>query len=162
MQDIIMPEPGSIIWTVCVFVVLLLVLRKWAWGPIVNALQAREDSIKKDIEDAKSARTDAEELLDKYKQQMDEASKEVQKKISDANERADALYEQRKQEIDVELQNLRDKSKNDIELERQKAVQELRQEVVEIAITAAGKVIGQALKAEDHRDLIEREIDNLN
>lgn len=162
MQDIIMPEPGSIIWTVCVFVVLLLVLRKWAWGPIVNALQAREDSIKKDIEDAKSARTDAEELLDKYKQQMDEASKEVQKKISDANERADALYQQRRQEIDAELENMKDKAKNEIELERQKAVQELRQEVVEIAITAAGKVIGQALKPEDHRDLIQREIDDLN
>ena len=162
MQDIIMPEPGSIIWTVCVFVVLLLVLRKWAWGPIVNALQAREDSIKKDIEDAKTARQDAEQLLDQYKQQMDEAGKEVQKKISDANQRADALYEQRKQEIDAELQTMRDKAKSELELERQKAVQELRQEVMEIAITAAGKVIGQALKSEDHKKLIEREIENLN
>ncbi len=162
MQDIIMPEPGSIIWTVCVFVVLLLVLRKWAWGPIVKGLQAREDGIKKDIEDAKSGRIEAEELLDKYKQQMDEASKEVQRKFSAANERANALFEQRKGEIETELDAMKDKAKSEIELERQKAVQELRQEVVEIAIIAAGKVIGQALKAEDHRDLIEREIENLN
>jgi F-type H+-transporting ATPase subunit b len=162
MQNIIMPEPGSIIWTVCVFVVLLLVLRKWAWGPIVKGLQAREDGIKDDIEGAKSARTEAQELLDKYKQQMDEASKEVQRKISEANERANALYEQRKGEVETDLDAMKNKAKSEIEQERQKAVQELRQEVVEIAIIAAGKVIGQALKAEDHRDLIEREIENLN
>ncbi len=162
MQDIIMPEPGSIIWTICVFTVLVIVLKKWAWGPIVQGLQAREDSIKKDIDDAKTANSEAGELLDKYKKQMAEASKEVQQKISEANERADKLYEQRKTELESELHSMRDKAKSEIELERQKAVQDLRQEVIEIAITAAGKVIGQALKVEDHHDLIEREIDKLN
>lgn len=162
MQDIIMPQPGSIIWTAAVFLVLLFVLRKWAWRPIVQALQAREDGIKKDIEEAKKSRQDAEELLGKYQKQLDDARKEAQKLISDATARADALHEEKKAKVEAEAQSIIEKAKADIELERQKAAQELRQEVVEIAITAASKVIGQALKAEDHRDLIEREIDGLN
>ena len=157
-----MPQPGSIIWTVAVFLVLLFVLRKWAWGPILRALQTREDGIRKDIEDAKKSRREAEDLLDQYKKQLDDARKESQKIIGDATSRAEALHEKRKKEIDAEAQAMIDKARSEIELERQKAAQELRQEVVEIAITAAGKVIGQALKAEDHRDLIQREIDGLN
>ena len=162
MQDIIMPQPGSIIWTVTVFIVLLLVLRKWAWGPIVKALQAREDSIRNVIEEAKKSRLEAEDLLDKYQKQLDDARKEALKLINQATTKADALHEERKKEVEAEAQSIIEKAKTDIELERQKAAQELRQEVVEIAITAAGKVIGQALKAEDHRDLIQREIDGLN
>ncbi|MBU0519942.1 F0F1 ATP synthase subunit B [bacterium] len=162
MQDIIMPEPGSIIWTLCVFTVLLIVLRKWAWGPIVQGLQAREDGIRKDIEEAQQARIESEELLEKYKIQLDEARKEAQKLISDANARGDALHEERKKETEIVVQGMLVKAKNEIDLERQKVAQELRQAVVEIAITAAGKVIGQALRAEDHSDLIEREIDGLN
>lgn len=157
-----MPQPGSIIWTVAVFLVLLFVLRKWAWGPILRALQAREDGIRKDIEDARDSRREAEDLFDKYKKQLDDARKESQKIIGDATARAEALHEKRKKEIDAEAQAMIDRARSEIELERQKAAQELRQEVVEIAITAAGKVIGQALKAEDHRDLIQREIDGLN
>ncbi len=162
MQDIIMPQPGSIIWTILVFVTLFFVLKKYAWGPIVNALQAREDGIKKDIEDAKSAHQSAEELLEKYKKQLDDARKEAQQLISKANARADALHEARKKEVETEAQAILEKAKSEIELERQKAAQELRNDVVEIAIVAAGKVIGQALQAEDHRDLIQREIDGLN
>ncbi|TKJ36929.1 ATP synthase F0 subunit B [candidate division LCP-89 bacterium B3_LCP] len=162
MQDIIMPQPGSIIWTAAVFLVLIFVLKKWAWGPIVQGLQAREDGIKKDIEDAKNAHNEAEELLKKYQKQLDDARKESQKLISEATTRAEALHEEKKAQVEAEAQSILEKAKADIELERQKAAQELRQEVVEIAITAAGKVIGQALRAEDHRDLIQREIDGLN
>lgn len=162
MQDIIIPQPGSIIWTVAVFLVLLFVLRKWAWGPIIQALQAREDSIKKDIEDAKESRESAQELLDKYQKQLDDARKEAQKMMSEATARAESLHEEKKKEVEAEAQAIIEKARSEIELERQKAAQELRQEVVEIAITAAGKVIGQALKAEDHRDLIQREIDGIN
>ena len=162
MQDIIMPQPGSIIWTVAVFVVLLFVLRKWAWGPIVKALQAREDGIKKDIEDARNSRQEAEELLEKYQKQLDDARKESQKLISEATTRAEELHVEKKKAVEAEAQSMIEKAKSEIELERQKAAQELRKEVVEIAITAASKVIGQALKTEDHRDLIQREIDDLN
>lgn len=162
MQNIIMPEPGSIIWTLAVFVVLLFVLKKWAWGPIVQALQAREDGIKQDIEEANKARRESEELLEKYKQQLADARKEAQKLIAEADQRAEKLHEERKQEVEAEARAMIEKARNEIELERQKAAQELRQEVVEIAITAAGKVIGQALNAEDHSELIQREIDGLN
>lgn len=162
MQDIIMPQPGSIIWTLAVFIVLLFVLKKWAWGPIIRALQAREDGIRKDIADARKSRQDAEELLEKYRKQLDEARKEAQKLISDAAAKAETLHEEKKKQVETEAHAILEKAKADIELERQKAAQELRQEVVEIAITAAGKVIGQALKADDHRDLIQREIDGLN
>jgi len=157
-----MPQPGSIIWTAAVFLVLLFVLRKWAWKPILSGLQAREDGIRRDLEEAKQARQESQSLLEKYQKQLDEARKESQKLINDAMARAEQLGESKKKETEAEIGIMLDKAKADIELERQKAAQELRQEVVEIALTAASKVIGQALRFEDHRELINREIEKLN
>ena len=162
MQDIIVPQPGSIIWTVVVFFVLLFVLRKWAWKPIIDGLQAREDGIKKNIEDAAKSREEAEELLEKYRAQLDDARKEAQKLIGEASTRAELLHVEKKKEVENEARAIIEKAKSEIELERQKVAQELRREVVEIAIAAASKVIGQSLKPEDHRDLIQSEIEKLN
>jgi F-type H+-transporting ATPase subunit b len=162
MQDIIMPQPGSIIWTAAVFLVLLLVLRKWAWKPILDGLQAREDGIKKNIEDAKKAKEDSEKLLEQYKTQLDSARKEAQKLIGDATSRAEALHDEKKKQIETEAQAILDKARSQIEQERQKVIQELRRDVVEIALSAAGKVIDKTLKPEDHRELIDREIEKLN
>jgi len=162
MQDIIMPAPGSIIWTVIVFGVLLLVLRKWAWKPILEALQNREDGIRRNINEAEKSRQDAQELLGQYRTQLDQARKEAQKLINEASSRAEVIHQERKKEIESEAQTIIEKARREIDQERQKVVQDLRREVVEIAIAAAGKVIGQALRAEDHRDLIDREIEKLN
>ena len=157
-----MPQPGSIIWTAAVFLVLLFVLRKWAWRPILDGLQAREDGIKKNIEDAKKAKEDSEKLLEQYKVQLDSARKEAQKLIGDATSRADVLLEEKKKQMDAEAQAILDKARVQIDQERQKVIQELRQEVVEIALSAAGKVIQKTLQPEDHRELINREIEKLN
>jgi F-type H+-transporting ATPase subunit b len=162
MQHIIMPAPGSIIWTIAVFVVLLLVLRKWAWKPILEALQNREDGIRRNIEEAEKSRQDAQELLQQYKTQLDQARKEAQKMITEANARAEVIHQERKKEIETEAHHMIEKARQEIEQERQKVILDLRQEVVEIALTAAGKVVGQALGAEDHRALIDREIEKLN
>jgi len=162
MQDIIMPQPGSIIWTVAVFVVLLFVLRKWAWKPILDGLQAREDGIKKNIEDAHLAREESQKLLQQYRAQLDSARREAQKLIGEASSRAEALHEEKKKIMEAEARAMLEKARAEIEQERLKVVQELRQEVVEIALSAASKVIGQTLQAEDHRELINREIEKLN
>jgi F-type H+-transporting ATPase subunit b len=162
MQNIIMPAPGSIIWTIAVFVVLLLVLRKFAWKPILEALQNREDGIRNNISEAEKSRLDAQDLLQQYKTQLDQARKEAQKMISDASTKAEAIHQERKKELETESRAIIEKARLEIEQERHKVVQELRGEVVEIALTAAGKVIGQALQAEDHRALIDREIEKLN
>jgi F-type H+-transporting ATPase subunit b len=162
MSEIIMPQPGSIIWTAAVFVVLLLVLRKWAWKPILDALNAREEGIRNNIQQAEKSRREAEQLLQEYRDQLNQARKEAQKLISDASTRAQTLHEQRKQEIEAEARAIIEKARADIDRERQKVVQELRQQVADIAIDAAAKVIERSLKTEDHRDLIDREIDRLN
>ncbi|MCX6640823.1 MAG: F0F1 ATP synthase subunit B [bacterium] len=162
MSHIIIPQPGSIIWTFATFAIVLFVLWKFAWGPILKGLQAREDGIRKDIDDAKKSRLDAQELLEKYQKQLDESRKEAQRLISEANARSEALFAEKIKEVATETDALREKAKAEIELARQKAVQELRQEVVEIAISAAAKVIGKTLKTEDHASLIQQEIDGLN
>lgn len=162
MQDIIMPQPGSIIWTFAVFIVLFLVLRKWAWKPILTALQTREDKIRQDLETAEKNRLEAAALLNQYRAQLDDARKEAQKLINEANARADVLHDERKKEMDAEARAIIEKARVEIGQERAKVVQELRQDVVEIALVAASKIIHQTLKPEDHRELIDREIENLN
>lgn len=162
MQDIIQPAPGSIIWTIAVFAVLLFVLRKWAWKPILDGLQKREDGIHRNIAEAEKSRQEAQELLQQYRTQLDQARKEAQKMINEANARAETIHQERKKEIETEAHAMIEKARLEIEQERQKVIQDLRHEVVEIALTAAGKVVGQALRAEDHRELIDREIEKLN
>ncbi len=162
LQDIIKPQPGSIIWTAAVFLVLLLVLRKWAWKPILEALQAREDGIRQNLEEAQKSREEGQKLLQQYRTQLDAARKEAQKVITEASARAEILHEERKREIEAEARAMIEKAKVEVEQARLKVVQELRQDVVEIALEAAGKIIGQALKAEDHQELIDREIEKLN
>ena len=157
-----MPQPGSIIWTAAVFLVLLFVLRKWAWKPILDGLQAREEGIKKNIEDAKKAKEESEKLLEQYKVQLDSARKEAQKLIGDATSRADVLLDEKKKQMETEAQAILDKARVQIDQERQKVVQGLRQEVVEIALSAAGKIIHKTLQPEDHRELINREIEKLS
>ncbi|RJP82698.1 MAG: ATP synthase F0 subunit B [Candidatus Zixiibacteriota bacterium] len=162
MQDIIIPQAGSIIWTVAVFVVLLFVLRRWAWKPILDALNAREEGIRNNILAAQNSRQEADRLLQEYRAQLDQARKEAQKLIGDASARAEILHQQRKQEIEDEAHAMIEKARADIDRERQKVVQELRQQVVDIALDAAAKVIDRSLQAEDHSDLINREIEKLN
>jgi F-type H+-transporting ATPase subunit b len=84
-------EPGLIIWTVITFVLLLIVLRKVAWGPILVALEQREHTIRSSLEEAQRARQEAEQLLAQHQQMLTDANREVGRLLEQGREEAENL-----------------------------------------------------------------------
>ncbi|MDK9698666.1 MAG: F0F1 ATP synthase subunit B [bacterium] len=160
--ELVTPNVGMWFWTTLLFLAVLIILRKTAWGPIVKALEEREKTIADDLKRAESARVDAEgareSLLKEQAKMLAEQNDRVAQMMKNAEHRAADIIEQAK----VEAQKQRETATAEIEREKQKAIASIRSEVVTVALNAAQAVIGRELKPEDHQRLIEQSINHLN
>ncbi len=144
-------EPGLIIWTVITFVVLLIVLRKVAWGPILTALEQREHTIRNSLEEAQRARQEAVQLLAQHQQMLTDANREVGRLLEHIS-----LTEQAR----VEAQRLTEAAQREIVREKQLAMQELKNTAADLALAAAGHLLNTAMTGEDHRRLVSEFLDH--
>lgn len=155
-MEILTIEPGLIIWEVIAFTGLLIVLWRFAWGPLLSILDERDKTIRNSLETAERTRIEAEEMLEDYKKQMAEAKLEAQEIIDKARQ----LGETANQEIIEEAKEQADKmiarTKEEIVYERDQAVRQLQKEMADLTIGLASKVINKSLSKEDHLDLIDK------
>lgn len=155
-------NPGLIFWTIITFLVLLLLLKKFVWGPIIDAVDRREQSIKEMIDKAEKTRNEAQEILRSYEDKLAGARDEVNKLIEDGKARAgkagDELISKAKSEAELQVE----RAKSEITRERHKAVEELKAQVVKISLSAASRLIKRNLAEQDHRDLIEQTISEID
>jgi len=147
-------NPGLMIWTIVSFLILLFILNKAAWKPILAALEAREKNIKDNIEAAKKAREEADRSIEEYQKKLAEAHTEAQATVSRARQDAELLGEELKAKYKTEAEAMLEKARKQIDLEKQSALNAIRNEVAGIAIAAAEKVISKSLDSEDHRRLV--------
>lgn len=147
MMDI---HPGLIIWTIVTFLILLLVLKRFAWKPILEALEKRELTIKESIAEAQRARQEAQRLFEDYQQKMKVAHQDAQRIITKAREEAERLKEEILNEARGEAQTYQERARRQIEQETRAALMAIRAEVAEWAILAAEQVIRRKLTPEDH------------
>jgi F-type H+-transporting ATPase subunit b len=148
-------------WTVILFVVLLVVLGKWAWGPILETLNRREEYILQSLEDAKKARKEAEEALRAQNKRLEESRAEAQEIISKGHAEAVRLSEEFTRRADVEAARLREQAKQDISQAKEQAVKEIYDRGVELATDLAGRILGRSLNSEDHHKLLQESINRL-
>ncbi len=141
------------IWTLLVFIILLIVLRKYAWGPMLEGLRKREEHIRLAVEEAKMARQETERVRLDFKSQMDKAYAEIPKIMEEARRDAAALREEMKSKAASEIQADRDRLRREIETARDQALQELWNQTTTLATLISAKAIGRSLTAEDHRRL---------
>ena len=149
------PDTGLMIWTLFIFVILMLVLSKYAFGPLTKAVRAREQSLQEAIDAAKRDRDDAAKLLAEHQAKIEAARGEAQKIIVDGRAvgekmRADLLEQTRR-----EQQDMLERARREIESEKVKAIGELRREAVDLALAGASKVIEQNLESPKNRHLVE-------
>ena len=148
-------SPGLMIWTVVVFLLTLLILKKFVFGPVGEAIEKRRSSIFASIEEAESSRDEAVRLLDEYKAQLAEARREADE-LREAGRREG---ERQKTEIVGQAQEQRERIVNDtqtqIDAQAQAAVADIREDVVVLALSAAEKVAKKSLSDDDHRKLVE-------
>ena len=153
--NLLSPNVGLMFWTLIIFVLLLVVLAKFAFPPMLAAVEARERALLEAIEGAKADRAEAAELLAKHRAEMDNARIEAQRLIADGRAAGDRLRGEMLEQTRVQQQELLDRARREIEVERDRAVAELRREAVELAIAGASKVIDHNMDDAANRKLID-------
>lgn len=153
--DLLSPNYGLMVWTLVIFLILLFVLSKFAFKPIIAAVEAREQALEDAINSAKRDREEAALLLAQHRAALDASRGEGQKLIADARAAAERVRTELVEQAHAEQARMLERARAEIDAERAKAIAELRKEAVDLAIMGAGKVIGQNLDRDANRKLVE-------
>ncbi|MCS6989434.1 MAG: F0F1 ATP synthase subunit B [Chloroherpetonaceae bacterium] len=156
------PNPGLIFWTAVTFLLLVFILSKVAWKPIVEALSEREKNIQSAIDRAEQAKAEAEKTLAELKAERAKAQAEAEKIVSDAKAYAEKIRAELLEKANAEARKTLEDAKAEIELAKRRAMAELKDTVADLAIEAASKIIQHNLDAERHKDLIASVINDLS
>ena len=155
-------NPGVIIWTLVTFVFLLLVLAKLAWKPILKSLSDRENFIKDSLDRAENARKEAEKLIAENKANLLKAEEEGQKVIEQSREYAEKLKNQILDESKVQAKKMIDAAALEIQRKNVEAFNKLKEQVADIAVDAAEKIVRENLDKEKQLKLVGKYIDDLS
>ena len=153
-MELIQPDPGTLLWTLASFLLVLGILWKFAWPRILETIDARATSIRDDLAAAKRAREEGERSLADYQRKLEAARAEAQKIIEEGKSDAMKLRDSILSDARAESGRMAERALREISLAEGKAREGLRQEAVNLAADMAGKVIGRAIRAEDHRDIL--------
>jgi F-type H+-transporting ATPase subunit b len=159
---LVSPDVGLMIWTFLAFIVALLVLRKYAWPAITQALDKRQHAIEESIDTAERARADAAELLEEYRQRLREARAQADEIVARARKAGEVHERESLEEARVRRDELLEQTRRDIEAETRRAIQEIRAEVADLTIMATEKVTRKALDPDDQRRLVEEALGELD
>ncbi len=153
--DLLSPSYGLMAWTLIIFVVLAIILSRFAFGPITAAVRAREQALEEAIAGAKRDREEAAKLLEQHRAALDASRGEAQKLIADARVAAERVRAELVEQAHAEQTNMLARARQEIESEKARAVADLRREAVDLAIAGAGKVIERNLDQASNRQLVE-------
>ena len=145
---------GVIFWTVLIFLILMVVLWRWAWPSLLKSVEERERRIQKQLEDAGRANTEAARLLEEHKKALGQARTEAQDIIAKAKAVAQKERETLLAKAREEYEGLLARARKDIDAEKEKALVALRREAVELSIAAASRVIEANLDTDANRRLV--------
>ena len=151
-------DPGLFIWTILTFLLLCFALAKFAWKPLLKALESRENDIQASIEDAEKAKSELENLNQEAEKIIAEARSDAQKIRLEAKTSAEKIKAEIRSQAEDDVKKIKDEANNQIQVEKDKAISEIRQEVVTLTMSVAEKVIGKNLSLEDNQQLIEKSI----
>jgi len=155
LRQFMKPDTGLMAWTLAIFIGLLFVLSRFAFGPLTKAVQDRERSLQAAIDAAKADRDAAAALLAQHQANIDASRGEAQKLIADARGIAEKMRTDLLETTRKEQQEMLERATRDIAAERDKAIVQLRREAVDLALAGASKVIEQNLESDKNRQLVE-------
>ena len=155
------PHLGLMTWTIIVFVLLMIGLKKFAFGPIVDAVAGREQAIRDAIAAAERDRAEAAKLIAEQKAAIEAARGEAQRYIAEGRATAEQMRNELLEQTRQQQAELMERSRKEIEAEKAKAIADLRREAVDLALAGAGKLIGQKLDAAADRQMVEQYLASL-
>lgn len=148
-------DPGLFVWTILVFLGLLAALRALAWKPLLAGLKNRQDSIAKSLDDAKQARQELERLNIESQRILAEARTQAEAIISQTRDDASRFRDELKQKAQAEAAGIVKNAEKQIALETSRALQQIRQEAVELSVTIASKLLQRNVSRADNERLID-------
>jgi len=146
---------GNAIWTLAIFVIVIIVLGKFAWGPILGLLQQREEFIHQALAGAKQDRDAAEASLKEYSAKLHSAHAEAAAIIEETRRDAERLREEVRQRAKGEADKMITNAQRQIQLETSRALEQIRREAVDLSVMIASKIIQRNLSKEDNERLID-------
>ena len=161
-NPLVQPDPGLFIWTIITFLVLLWLLAKFAWKPLLALLEKREETIRNSLKDAEKAREELEASNKKTEELMVEAREEVQGIISAGRAVAEKLQDDLVKKAKARAHALIAESKRQIQSEKDEALSEIKSEVVTLSLEIASKLIEKNLSDKDNREIIVKTLKNIH
>ena len=152
---------GLQIWTLVTFVILLVLLAKFAFKPIAEALDRRGETIKKSIDDAEKSRVDAKKLMEDYQKQIADARNEAGKVIEEARQLGERVRKEVVEKANTEASAVAQRAQEEIVRQKEKGIQELKDTVASLSVQIASKVIEKEVNEATHRQLIDTLIKDL-
>lgn len=161
-MELVTPNVGTIFWMVIIFGVVAFVLGKFAWKPILNALNEREGNINNALKAAETARKEVQNLKADNEKIMAEAKKEKEKLLHEALELKDKIIAEAKQKAEANAESSIEHAKNQIQNEKARAINEMKQQVTELSLMIAEKVIRKELDDEGkQQEMIKKLVDGI-
>jgi F-type H+-transporting ATPase subunit b len=154
-NPLVQPDPGLYIWTIATFLVLLWLLAKFAWRPLLAALERRQETIRKSLDDAQQARQELERLNVESRKILAEARVQSDSIVSQTRSDAARLRDELKQKAQSEAAGIIKNAERQIEMETQRALQQIRNEAVDLSVMIASKLLERNVTREDNERLIE-------
>jgi F-type H+-transporting ATPase subunit b len=161
MNPLVQPDPGLFIWTIVTFLILLALLSKFAWTPLLAALQVRQDRITQALDEAKRAQEEMERLRRESAEIIRQAHAEAGTIVSASRTDAERVREDTKQKARTEAAAIIAAAERQIQAATVRAKDEVRREVVDLAVAIASKLIRRNITAEDNRVMIDEMISSL-
>jgi F-type H+-transporting ATPase subunit b len=154
-NPLVQPDPGLFIWTILTFLVLVALLARFAWRPLLQALERRQATIAQSLDDAQRARQELERLQRESAQMLASARAEAESIVARSRSDAEALREELKQKARGEAAAIVKNAERQIQLETARAVQQIRHEAVDLSVAIASKILRRQVSREDNEALIQ-------
>ena len=151
-------DPGLFVWTILTFLLLVFVLAKFAWKPLLKMLQDREDMVRSSLEDAEKAKSELERLNEESEAIMAKARSEAQSILADGKAAAEKVKDDIIAKSKEQANKIREDAGNQIQVEKDKAISEIKKEVVNLTLLVAEKLIQKNLSDADNKSLIEKSL----
>jgi len=154
-NPLVQPDPGLYIWTIVTFLLLLAALTFFAWRPLLEALERRQESIRKSLDDAHQAKRELERLHEESQRILAVARQEADQILSATRSDANRFREELKQKAQSEAASILKNAERQIELETARALQRIHTEAVDLSVAIASKLLERNVSKEDNERLIE-------
>jgi F-type H+-transporting ATPase subunit b len=149
------------IWTTVVFLLLLFILRRFAWSPILEGLRKREETIRAAIEEAQQARLEAEKARAEFQKERAKAEAQIPEIMEQARKDATRMVDEMREKASADINSDRQRLRREVETAKDQALAEIWNQAAQLATLISAKAIRRELSAEDHRRLVDEAMDEM-